>query len=74
MKLIEKNEIDRLLKLKSVSMKDKQSAHTLYRKYVSTKDIFCLSCKESVRQLFNKLTVWWTPLTNYKIIKELNKK
>lgn len=59
MKKETKEEIERLLALKSATMEDKQSASNIYTTYVSEYNRFCLTCPASVRILFNQLRVWW---------------
>lgn len=74
MTLIEKKDLDRLVKLNRASTKDKRSALKLYRAYVSVDQAYCLNCPASVRQLFERLKNWWgKQKPNYKIIMKLKK-
>ena len=72
MKLVVKKEIDSLLSLQRVSMKDKQKALEVYRTYVNKTSIVCLTCPSSVRHMFTQLKTWWSNVPNYKFITKLD--
>jgi hypothetical protein len=61
-KLIKKDreEIVRLLSLKSADMGDKDSAFRMILKYVNEGMSYCMSCPDSVRSMFDRLRYWYT--------------
>lgn len=56
---IDRDEIERLLSLKTADMRDKHSAEDLIRKYINPGAHYCMTCDPSVRQMFRVLRNWW---------------
>jgi len=70
---VEKDEIERLVRLVEVDMKDKSSALFLTKKYINPHFSACLTCGGSIRTMFNILKNWWKEqnVNNYQFIKTI---
>ena len=55
----EKEELDRLVALKEVSMSDKHKAQEYVRLYIKPGFKACMTCDPSVRNMFKILRNWW---------------
>lgn len=54
----DKLEIQRLLKLRTANMGDKNSAQDLIRKYISEGAKWCMTCDAAIKQMFGVLRNW----------------
>lgn len=56
----DKDEIERLLSLKTASYPDKDSAERMINTYINPGYKFCKTCDPAVRAAFKLLRNWWS--------------
>lgn len=56
----DKDEIERLLALKTAAYGDKTSAQRLVQRYINPGAKYCMTCDPQIRQMFNTLRNWWS--------------
>jgi len=59
MTIEDKNEIERLLRIKTAHMGDKDSCQRLIIAYINPGYKFCKTCDPAIRAAFNLLRNWW---------------
>jgi hypothetical protein len=71
----DKDEIERLSRLKEASVGDKDSCERLINTYINVGYKFCKTCAPAVRSAFNLLRNWWANQNQgtYQFIKEIDK-
>ncbi|MFY8170066.1 MAG: hypothetical protein ACOVK2_03000 [Candidatus Fonsibacter sp.] len=55
----DRDEFERLYKLKAADMKDKNSALDLIRRHIDSGAAYCLHCDAAIRAMFNRLKSWY---------------
>jgi hypothetical protein len=55
----DREEFERLYKLKAADMTDKNSALDLIRRYIDAGSAYCLHCDGAIRAMFKRLKGWY---------------